>query len=103
MNVGRPLVLALLLVAGSAGGAQEGTPGGTTVSRGLRWLLRAQNRDGSWGLDAGTPSDITCTSVAALALMSGGNTERGGPDEESVAAVRKAVGFIVKRVNRTRG
>lgn len=103
MNVGRLLVLALLVVAASAGGAQEGTPGGTPVSRGLRWLLRAQNRDGSWGLDAGTPPDITCTSVAALALMAGGNTERGGPDEDSVAAVRKAVGFVVKRVDRTRG
>lgn len=99
----RPLVLALLLVAGSAGGAQDGTPGGTSASRGLRWLLQAQNRDGSWGLDAATPSDITCTSIAALALMAGGNTERGGPDPESVAAVRKAVGFVAKRVDRTRG
>lgn len=95
------MVLGLLLIAGSSGAAQEGTP--TPVSRGLLWLLRAQNRDGSWGLDAGTAPDVTCTSVAALALMAGGNTERGGPDAEVVRAIRKAVGYVVGRVNRTGG
>jgi len=104
MNAGRPVVLALILIAGSDGGAQEGAHLATTpVSRGLCWLLQAQNRDGSWGLDAGMPADISCTAVAALALMAEGNTERGGPDLQSVAAIRKAVKFVVQRVHRTRG
>lgn len=103
MKVGRPLVLGLLLIAGSAGGAQDRACEETSVSRGLRWLLRSQNRNGSWGLDAGSTADVTCTSVAALALMSGGNTERGGPDAESVAAIRKAVAYVVGRVHRTNG
>src|SRR5262245_50760594 len=104
MNAGRPMVLALLLIAGPDGGAQDGArPATAPVVRGLTWLLRAQNRDGSWGLDSGSPADVSCTAVAALALMAGGNTERGGPDVESVAAIRKAVAFVVRRVHRARG
>jgi hypothetical protein len=104
MNAGRAAVLALVLIGGSAGDAQDGAQSAATpVSRGLVWLLRAQNRDGSWGLDAQTAGDVSCTAVAALALMAGGNTERGGPDVESVEAIRKAVRFVVGRVHRTRG
>lgn len=103
MYAGRPVFLALLLAGGTAGTQDEAEPGTTPVSRGLRWLLRAQNRDGSWGLDARTPPDVSCTAVAALALMAGGNTERGGPDAEGVAAIRKAVEFVLGRVRKTRG
>ncbi|MBI3856593.1 MAG: hypothetical protein HY293_12980, partial [Planctomycetes bacterium] len=104
MNAARPAVLALILIAGSDGGTQDGPhPAITPVSRGRSWLLHTQNRDGSWGLDAGMAPDISCTAVAALALMAGGNTERGGPDAESVVAIRKAVEHVVRRVHRTRG
>lgn len=100
MNARRAILLVLLLAAAPAGEAQDGV---TSVSRGLRWILRAQNRDGSWGLDARSPGDVSCTVVAALALMAGGNTERGGPDPESVVAIRKAVEYVLGRVRRVRG
>ena len=101
MNAKGPLFVVLLLAGGPDGGAQD--PQGTPVTRGLRWLLKAQNRDGSWGLDARTPSDVSCTAVASLALMAAGNTERGGPDAECVTAIRKGVEFVLGRVRKTRG
>ena len=97
------LGLFLFLPAGSRGQQQAVAPDINPVPRGVRWLLKAQNRDGSWGLDAHMPSEISCTVVAALALMAGGNTERGGPDPECVEAVRKAYGFILQRARRMRG
>lgn len=56
-----------------------------SVGKAKEWLLSAQRRSGAWGLDhAGNdPDDVSCTSMAALALMAGGNTERGGPDSRA--------------------
>lgn len=103
MKVRVSLVLALLLAGAPAGAALDGDdPEKTPVGLGLRWLLRAQNRDGSWGLDARQPGDVSCTAVAALALMAGGTTERGGRDAEAVAALRKAVEYVLNRVRKTR-
>lgn len=104
MNVRVSLVLALLLAGAPPGAARDGDdPEKTPVGLGLRWLLRAQNRDGSWGLDARQPGDVSCTAVAALALMAGGTTERGGRDAEAVEALRKAVEYVLKKVRKARG
>lgn len=100
MNARRPLLLALILAGVVPGGAQEAAD---PVTRGLRWLLKAQNRDGSWGLDARSPADVSCTAVAVLALMAGGSTERSGPDAEGVVAIRRGVEFVLARVRKTRG
>lgn len=70
-----------------------------SVQRAIRWLLQAQNRDGSWGLDSRGAGDPTCTVVAALALMANGTTERGGPEPERVEAVRRALDYILKLAN----
>lgn len=82
---------------------QEGgeTPA-RAVAKGIKWLLKAQNRDGSWGLDAQTAGDISCTVVGSLAIMAAGNTERGGPDPESVQAIRKALEFIMRHARTMR-
>ena len=97
------LGLFLLLPAGGRGQPQDQAPDLKPIPRGIRWLVKAQSRDGSWGLDAHTPSEISCTVVAALALMAGGNTERGGPDPECVECVRKALAFILQRARRMKG
>lgn len=73
------------------------------AQRGLQWLLKAQNRDGSWGLDVGREGCISCTVVAALAVMANGNTERGGPDPNGVLAIRKALDFILRHAQRMKG
>lgn len=65
------------------------------TEKGVLWLLRAQNRDGSWGLDKGSQGDVTCTSLAMLTLMAQGNTERNGPDTEAVEAVRRGMTWIL--------
>lgn len=107
----RPLILAALAgVLLTPGFAQEArlpaprqdapvTPA-RSIAAGIKWLLKAQNRDGSWGLDAQTPAEISCTVVCALAIMAAGNTERGGPDPDSVQAIRKALDFIMKKARR---
>lgn len=74
-----------------------------SAKRGLQWLLSAQNRDGSWGLDMGREGCISCTVVASLALMSNGNTERGGPDARAVLAIRHGLDFILRHARRMKG
>jgi prenyltransferase/squalene oxidase-like repeat protein len=74
-----------------------------SVGRGLKWLLKAQNRDGSWGLDEGREGCISCTVVAALAIMANGNTERGGPDTDGVHAIRKGLEFVLRHARRMKG
>ena len=103
MRLALPALLVLLLVPGVHGGSQQTPPNpAQAVDRGIEWLLKAQNRDGSWGLDIGTGPEMSCTVVAALALMAEGNTVRGGPDPRCVEAVRRAVEFILKHGKRMR-
>jgi hypothetical protein len=73
-----------------------------SADKGLKWLLKAQNRDGSWGLDAGTPGDITCTALAGLALLENGVTEREGSPEQ-VKALRGAIEYVMKAARNARG
>jgi len=73
-----------------------------SAEKAVKWLLKAQNRDGSWGLDANTPGDITCTALAGMALMECGTTERDG-DPEKVKALRGAVKYILKAARNNRG
>ena len=55
-----------------------------SIEKATKWLLKAQNNDGSWGLDQKTTGDITCTALSVMALMSSGSSEREGADEQSV-------------------
>ncbi len=66
-----------------------------TIDKGIKWLLKAQNKDGSWGIDSKTPGDVTCTALGAMALMAAGNTEKSGPDNEAHEAIQKAYNWIL--------
>jgi energy-coupling factor transport system substrate-specific component len=46
------------------------------LGRPLRWLRRAQNRDGGWGIQPGAPSDAESTGAALQAIAAGGGTGR---------------------------
>jgi len=94
----RFLLFPLLLVGSEVTEQSE-----KAVAKGKKWILRAQNRDGSWGLDAQTQGDVTCTVLACLALMADGSTSREGADPEIVAAVRRGVEWVVGRARVMRG
>lgn len=114
-RLGPVFALALLIVAspgtpqddkkGKSGpGPADITPAcQTTIKRGSDWLVKNQNRDGSWGIDGMGAPDITCTALGALALMAKGNTDRGGPNGDACEAVRKALNYILSKAKKSRG
>ncbi len=67
------------------------------VRKGLDWLARNQNQDGSWR-SAGSFGDVpvAMTSMAGLALLSSGSTPTRGP---YAPAVQKAVQFLLRNVH----
>lgn len=69
----------------------------TSYTRGVAWLLKAQNPDGSWGLEPGSPPDIGCTCVALLSLMSVGSTPSRGPHAR---AVRRGLDWVIRLAKR---
>jgi len=74
-----------------------------SLEKGVQWLLKAQNKDGSWGLDSKDgQADPTCTALAGLVLLSDGNTERDGLSNEKVKAIRGAVEFILSRARKAK-
>ena len=48
------------------------------IAKALRYLAYAQNRDGSWGDNAGTPGEIGNTCIAILAFLATGDTMTKG-------------------------
>lgn len=68
--------------------------------RARTFLLKSQNRDGSWGLDPGTQGDVTCTAMACMALMAGGNTQKSGLDPAAVASIRKGLDYVLPRARK---
>ncbi len=50
-----------------------------TARSGIRWLLKVQNADGSWGRDKGLAGEVGNTAVVALTLMCHGSTPSRGP------------------------
>lgn len=71
------------------------------IEKSAKWLLKAQNRDGSWGLDPKTQGDVTCTALACMSLLADGNTEREG-NQERVAAVRAGTEYLIKQARSAR-
>lgn len=61
-----------------------------------RWLLAAQNPNGSFGNNPRTPGDVSNTSIAILALLSTGSTVNRGPH---CRAVRRAVEWLLRETS----
>ncbi|MEZ5965002.1 MAG: prenyltransferase/squalene oxidase repeat-containing protein [Planctomycetota bacterium] len=66
----------------------------------LRWLVAAQNTDGSFGDNPRTPGDVSNTSVAILALLANGSTVDRGPHWR---ALRRAVEWLLRHTARDPG
>jgi len=86
-------------------------PVAIAVTKGEKWLVSMQGKDGGWGQDGGetsyvrqgerlesTGNDVANTAVAAEALLHTGSTPTAGPYRESV---QRAVGFILAHVDRS--
>lgn len=69
------------------------------IENGLKWLIEAQNKDGSWGIDKGCPADIGTTAVVCMTLMSEGSTPLRG---KYAASLRKANNYILKVITNTK-
>lgn len=73
-----------------------------SMERATAWILKAQNKDGSWGLDAKSTGDLTCTALAGMALLAGGTTERDGERPELIKALRDAVDYILGQAKKAK-
>src|SRR6478672_10994585 len=81
------------------------------VTKGVKWLVSVQGKDGGWGQDGGETSyirqgerlesngnDVANTAVAAEALLHAGNTPTSGEYRENL---QRAVRFILERVEKS--
>jgi len=103
-----PKVAVVMLLAGllcaSARAAEELTAKHhKAIKSGKEWLVKAQNKDGSWGMDHRTSADVAATALCGLALLSSGATARDGYDTETIQALQKAVEFLLARSKKTAG
>lgn len=94
-----PLAALALLCSASAQPLPEGvTPEiQQAIQRGLSWLARAQNQDGSWR-SAGNWGSTPCamTASAGLAFLAAGSTPTRGP---YAATVRRAAEYLTNQVH----
>ncbi len=67
-----------------------------SAERGVKWMLKTMQRDGSCGIDIGQASDIGCSAVVGLALLAQGNTQVEGPRSREV---RKIVGYLLRCID----
>ena len=73
-----------------------------SADRGCEWLIKAQNADGSWGMDLKTTPNVAATAVAGLALLSSGNTDREGPSPKIVKSLKSCVQYLMDRGKKAR-
>ena len=86
-------------------------PADAAVSKGLKWLVSTQGKDGGWGQDGGETSyvrqgerlesngnDVANTAVVAEALLHTGSTATRGEYHEPL---QRAVEFILKHVEQS--
>src|ERR1700676_4761846 len=86
----------------------ENTPVNIAVTKGVKWLVSAQGKDGGWGQDGGETSyvrqgerlesngnDVANTAVVAEALLHAGSTPTRGEYHQSL---QRAVRFILEHV-----
>lgn len=66
-----------------------------SIDRGTRWLMSALNRRGV-GPDIDQPFDLSCTAITGLALLSQGNTPRGGRHS---AELRQILEIMLTRID----
>lgn len=106
---GHAVLLLISLAACGDAAAQEGVPlpvdppeltpaAKTAIEDGIKYLVRTQNRDGSWRTQGASGSyPVAMTALAGLALLAGGNTPTEGRYARNVSG---AVTFLLKSARR---
>jgi hypothetical protein len=107
------LAIGIYAEMGISGEKEEGQTASVdaAVSKGLKWLISTQGKDGGWGQDGGETSyvrqgerlesngnDVANTAVVAEALLHTGTTATRGVYREPL---QHAVEFILKRVEQS--
>src|ERR1700690_3267045 len=106
------LAIGIYAEIGFSGNREGGKdPADAVVSKGLRWLISTQGKDGGWGQDGGGPpyarqeehlewpgNDVANTAVVALALLHTGTTPTRGEYREPL---QRAVAFILNKVEQS--
>ena len=76
----------------ASGGNKEITPEThKAIDKGVAWLLKAMWPNGGVGMDLGAPSDLGCSSMTGLALMSHGSTPTNGPHKKELDKILQYV------------
>src|SRR5205823_11148863 len=76
----------------ASGGNKEITPEThKSIDKGVAWLLKAMRPNGGVGMDLGAPSDLGCSSMTGLALMSHGSTPTNGPHKKELDKILQYV------------
>jgi len=89
-------VIATLAPTGSAPRDPVSKPARESSERGVDFLLRAQNFDGSWGDNSKSPGDLGNTAIACLAILCHGTTPTRG---HHAHALRRGVDWISLRTS----
>ena len=92
------LLILIPLILASASPMKPGlitAPIRFSVKKALGYILGAQNRDGSWGDEVGSPGDISDTTIAIVALLNTGSTLRRG---RHCRVIRRGVDWSLKRI-----
>jgi len=66
-----------------------------STDKGFKWLMKAMNRDGGFGVDVGAQSELGLTALVGLSMLSEGSTPREG---EHARALRKIRSYVIKEV-----
>jgi hypothetical protein len=78
--------------SGSRNGNKDITPEThKSIDKGIAWLLKAMRPNGGVGMDLGAPSDLGCSSMTGLALMSHGSTPTNGPHKKELDKILQYV------------
>ncbi len=67
-----------------------------SIERANEWLKKTFNRDQGCGVDIGTPSDVSCTAIVGLSLMSQGNSVFDGTLSQWVGKVENYLLDVVR-------
>lgn len=94
------LVIGVIQIAATATGETRRAPVTPecrrSIEHGTEWLLSCMRPDGMIGGDVNQPADLSCTSIAGLALLSQGNTPLGGKHAQELRQIIDATLIMLK-------